>query len=112
MKSVEELIAFYDKNGMKPAEIVEQLKAIREEFKAAGDPTMTKVSRLAYEHIEQNGGFNVELELEVEEDEEVEPLDIDDQFGYFLQLMKDNQNPVNREEIQAYKKTLWNDLGY
>jgi hypothetical protein len=33
-------------------------------------------------------------------------------FDYFLSLLQDPQNKFNREEIQEYKRLLWDDLGY
>lgn len=106
MKELDQVKAAYDKNGLTDGSVIEALKALREVYKAAGDPTLTKVCRLAYEHIEANNDFLIDIF-----DEEREAGD-ETSFAYFLSLMTDANNKFNREEIQEYKALLWDDLGY
>lgn len=89
----------YDKYGFEDGHVVEALKVLREYYKETGDPTLTKVCRLAYEHIEENGDFTVDLL------EEREPGD-KPSFEYFLDLLIDSGNKFNREEIQEFKQLL------
>ena len=66
---------------------------------------MTRVCRLAYEHIEANKNFTVDVfEEDREEGDQTS-------FEYFLELIQDSQNKFNREEIQEYKVLLLEDLG-
>ncbi|MBD80542.1 MAG: hypothetical protein CL840_16625 [Crocinitomicaceae bacterium] len=104
MSGIDKVVAAYEKHRFEGTELIEALKALREEFKAAEDPTLTKVCRLAYEHIEANSDFIVDVfEEEREEGEQTS-------FEYFLELVKEPNNKFNREEIQEYKLLLLEDL--
>jgi hypothetical protein len=108
MKELENVKKIYEKEGFDNEKLPKALMQLREVYKAQGDPTLTKVCRLAAEHIAENEGFLVELELDEEEGE----APIEDHFAYFLSLLNEPNNKFNREEIQEYKKLLWDDLGY
>ena len=61
LKLIDKILADLDRNGIVTNTIVSDLQklcpfAIQEE-----DPSLTKVIRLAYEHIEENKGFNVPI---------------------------------------------------
>ncbi|UTW63890.1 hypothetical protein KFE98_07065 [bacterium SCSIO 12741] len=99
MEALDKVVKAYQKNGFEDGQVVEALKALREEFKTIGNPTLTKVCRLAYEHIEENGDFLVDVFPERAEDDETS-------FEYFLQLVGDYSNKFNLSEIQDYKKLL------
>lgn len=106
MKELDKVESVYKKSGFAGTELIDALKELREVFKAAGDPTLTKVTRLTYEHIQANEDFNIDI---FEEDREGTD---ETSFEYFLSLLKDADNKFNREEIQEYKALLWDDLGY
>ena len=72
---------------------------MREIFKAAESPTLTKVTRLVYEYIQANKNFDIDVFEERGEDEETS-------FEYLLMLMSKADNPLNMEEIQEYKGLL------
>jgi len=105
MSGMKKVLDAYKKHKFEGSELINAFKELREEFKASEDPTLTKVCRLTYEHIEANQGFNVDV---FEEEREA-----GDQtsFEYFLELIKDPQNKFNREEIQEYKLLLLENLG-
>jgi hypothetical protein len=106
MKELDKVKEVYASKGFEGEGVSDALMQLREVFKAQGDPTLTKVCRLAAEHISENQGFAIELEEEEGEENEMPS------FDYFLSLLQDPQNKFNREEIQEYKRLLWDDLGY
>jgi hypothetical protein len=79
--------------------LVEMLKEFRQYGLKAENPLVTKVSRLAYEHLEANGDFLVRY---VDEDLESEVSN----FEYLLQLLADPANKYNREDLQAFRDYL------
>lgn len=106
MKELESIKKEYGKTGFESGKIPALLMELREVYKSAGDPTLTKISRLAAEHIQANNDFSVDtFEEERSEGDETS-------FAYFLSLLEDADNKFNREEIQEYKQLLLEDLGY
>lgn len=110
------------KSGIKTDKVVEQLKELRPFALTEEDPTLTKVIRLAYEHIAENGTFNIPVpadELVAESDDEQEETqmmvntiendeDRVESFNYLLSLMLDRKNPSNRQELYEYRDALKN----
>ncbi len=114
------------KDGLKLDAIVKGLKELRPFALEEKDPTLTKVTRLAYEHMEENKNFSIPLppeeaimpELEegeeVEESEEVEmivnTIESDDDrlesLDYLLSLMLDRENADNKQDMFAYRDAL------
>ncbi len=107
------------KSGVKKLDgIVKGLKELRPYALEEQDPTLTKVIRLTYEHIEAEKTFNIPLpadeaitegdEEEVEmientiesDDDRVESLD------YLFSLMLDRVNPTNRQDMFEYRDAL------
>jgi hypothetical protein len=74
------------------------LMQLREQAKAAEDPLVTKVLRLASQHIENNESFEVGQYFE----EEPLPDDMSN-LEYFLQLVADSDNKFNREELAQFR---------
>jgi hypothetical protein len=99
LEALENVKKAYKKHGFEGGYVVDALKALREGYKSIGDPTLTKVCRLAYEHIEENSDFAVDLFEEREEGDQPS-------FEYFLDLLSDPDNKFNREEIQEFKQLL------
>ncbi|MCB0479859.1 MAG: hypothetical protein KDC83_00435 [Flavobacteriales bacterium] len=106
MKQLDDVKAEYKKSGLENGKVVELLKVLREQYKEMSDPTLTKVTRLMYEHIEANKAFLVDTF------EEERGADEETSFEYLLSIMSDADNKFNREEIQEYKVLLLVDLGY
>ena len=114
------------KDGLKVDAIVEGMKALRPFALEEKDPTLTKVTRLTYEHMEENKTFSIPLppeeailpELEegeiADETEEVEmilsTIESDDDrlesLDYLLSLMLDRENADNKQDLFAYRDAL------
>lgn len=118
LKLYKEIQKEIESNGAGTEKMVEQLMELREFFIESEDPTVTKVLRLAAEHIEENGTFqlNILSDLEVtdegeegEEKESAAPLEEfapEDNLKYLLTLCFDAQNKYNREELFEIRDQL------
>ncbi len=83
--------------GFSP-KLVEQLKSLREWFKAnRNEPGYVKMIRLAYESIEEYGDYSY---LYLEEEDGVANL------SYLLDLLGDYDNKYNKEELQDIKNLM------
>ena len=112
------------KDGLDLEKIVKGLKELRPYALEEQDPTLTKVTRLAYEHLESNKTFNIPLPPEeaiaplLEEGEEapeevemiVNTIESDEDriesLDYLLSLMLDRNNEDNRQDMFAYRDAL------
>ncbi len=107
------------KNGIKKLDaIVADLKALRPFALEEKDPTLTKVIRLAYEHIEDNKTFDIPLppeeEIEAEEGEEAQMIlnkietdqDRIESLDYLFSLMLDRKNSSNIQDMFEYRDAL------
>jgi hypothetical protein len=102
------------KSGIVKDNLVKDLKELRNFALAEQDPTLTKVIRLTYEHIEQTGTFSIPIPADeaVIEGEEPEVMDMEDfdnkreSLNYLLSLMLDRKNPTNRQDLEAYRDML------
>ncbi len=119
----QELIAKMDKDirnkGFIKEDLVADLKELRTYAIREEDPTLTKVLRLIYEHIEKYGSFNIPIPAEMVEDDEGNelvmeaPENIEDDFDakresllYLLSIFKDNRNKYNRIDLIEYRNQL------
>ncbi len=102
-------------SGIKAEDLIPGFKELRTFALAEQDPTLTKVIRLTYEHLESNGTFNIPIpdDEEVEGYESTDELkpELDDEgrvesMKYLLDLMYDAQNKVNREDLKEYRDLL------
>ena len=80
-------------------QIITMLKEFREFGLLAENPLVTKVSRLAYEHLAEHGEFKVAY---VDED----LADEVSNFEYLLQLLGDPDNKYNKEDLQSFRDYL------
>lgn len=108
------------KNGIKKIDgLVKGLKELRPYALEEQDPTLTKVIRLTYEHIEENKTFNIPLPpeeaFEVEEDEEEAQIILNEiktdedrveSLDYLFSLMLDRKNPSNVQDMYEYRDAL------
>lgn len=108
------------KNGVKKLDgIVKGLKELRPYALEEQDPTLTKVIRLTYEHIEENKTFNIPLPpeeaIEVDEDEEETQMILNEiktdedrveSLDYLFSLMLDRKNPSNVQDMYEYRDAL------
>ncbi len=105
------------KSGIVAEKLVKGLQELRPYALAEEDPTLTKVIRLTYEHIENTGTFNIPIPADeaVIEGEEIEnDMDMEDfenkksSLDYLLSLMLDAKNPTNRQDLMEYRDMLKN----
>lgn len=102
------------KSGIVKDNLVKGLKELRPLAMAENDPTLTKVIRLAYEHIEQTGTFSIPIPADeaIVEGEELETMDMDDfdnkreSLDYLLSLMLDRKNTTNKLDLAEYRDML------
>jgi hypothetical protein len=105
------------KSGIVKEQLVKDLKELRPYALTEEDPTLTKVIRLTYEHIENTGTFNIpipadEAILEGDEEVDAEVMDMEDfenkrmSLDYLLSLMLDRTNPTNQQDLCEYRDML------
>ena len=89
----------YSAQGPVVDQIAPLLKEFREKAVKTDNPLVTKVSRLAFEHLETYGDFKVKY---IYEDLEEEVSN----FEYLLQLLGDPDNKYNKEDLQEMRDYL------
>lgn len=109
------------KDGLKVDALIKGFKEIRPFALEEKDPTMVKVSRLVFEHLEEEKTFNIPLPPEeaiaaddAEEEDEPEmilsTIESDDDrvesLDYLLSLMLDRVNAANKQDMFAYRDAL------
>tara|TARA_B100000809_G_scaffold143765_1_gene141324 strand:- start:812 stop:1210 length:399 start_codon:yes stop_codon:yes gene_type:complete len=112
------------KDGLKMDAIVKGLKELRPFALEEKDPTLTKVTRLTYEHIEANKTFSIPLPPEEAiapelEEGEVAPEEVEmiistiesdedriESLDYLFSLMLDRKNEDNIQDMFAYRDAL------
>ncbi len=110
------------KSGIVTEVLVEDLKKLRPIAIEEEDPSLTKVIRLVYEHVEENGSFNIPIPEEEPDEEELEEtpapveekpdveMDFDakrESLDYLLSIMKNcDTNKLNREDLIGYRNLL------
>jgi hypothetical protein len=111
-KKLEELIANVEKTGVQATSLIDDLKSLRTFALKEQDPLVTKVLRLTYEYLEENNAFDVQAQYEEDEDGNEYPLEIDDKENllYLLNLLKNADHKINREEIKDYRTALKMEL--
>lgn len=105
---LDSIIENVEKKGLKAPKLVEDLKELREFALKEQDPLVTKVLRLSYEFITENGTFEVQAQYEEDEEENEYPIEIEEKenFLYLLNLLKKADHKINREEIKDYRTAL------
>ena len=102
------------KSGVNVAVLIDDLKKLRPYAIEEQDPLLTKVIRLAYEHLENFGAFKIPVPSDesVDEDELIEAEEdngLDDEgksVDYLLSIMSNGQNKINRLDLTEYKVML------
>ena len=116
-KLIKETVDYIEKNGLVLDVLIDQLKRLRPFALEENDPLVTKVLRLAYEHLEKYESFHIDNldDEEVESAVELSPYDrMKANIEYFIQLCGDAQNKYNREELAVYRDLLnaYESVGY
>jgi hypothetical protein len=107
-KKLESIIANVEKNGLSADNLIDDLKELREYALKEQDPLVTKVLRLSYEYLGENNAFDIQAQFEEDEEENEYPIDIEDveNFLYLMNLLKNADHKINREEIKDYRTAL------
>jgi hypothetical protein len=111
-QKLEQIIANVEKKGLEAPKLIEDLKELREMALLEQDPLVVKSLRLTYEFLQENECFDVEAQYEEDEEGNEYPIEIDDKENllYFLNLLKNAEHKINREEIKDYRSALKLDL--
>jgi hypothetical protein len=107
-KKLDEIISKVEKKGLEATKLIDDLKELRELALKEQDPLVTKVLRLSYEFIGENGSFDVQAQFDEDEDGNEYPIEIDDKENllYLLNLLKNADHKINREEIKDFRTAL------
>ena len=107
-QKLEQIIANVEKKGLEAPQLIEDLKELREMALLEQDPLVVKSLRLTYEFLQENDCFDVEAQYEEDEEGNEYPNEIDDKENllYFLNLLKNADHKINREEIKDYRSAL------
>lgn len=95
---LEKVIQTVEKKGIDVGSIVPQLQKAREYALKEEDPLLTRALRLAWQHLEANETFDIDLAEDIETAE--------DNFVYFLQLCVRCENTLNRDELREMTSSL------
>lgn len=111
-KKLETIISNVEKEGIAYKGVVDDLKELREQALKEQDPLVVKVLRLSYEFLQDRNAFDVQAQYEEDEEGNEYPLEIEDQenFLYLLNLLKNAEHKINREEIKDYRTALKQEL--
>ncbi len=105
---LDEIIVKVEKKGLKAPKLIDDLKELREYALKEQDPLVTKVLRLTYEYLGEKDGFDVQAQYEEDEEGNEYPIEIDakENLLYILNLLKNADHKINREEIKDYRTAL------
>ena len=111
-KKLDEVIEKVEKKGLAASKLIDDLKELREFALKEQDPLVTKVLRLTYEFIGENNAFDVQAQYEEDEEGNEYPIEIEDNENllYFLNLLKNADHKINREEMKDYRTALKAEL--
>jgi hypothetical protein len=107
-QKLEQIIADVEKTGLEASKLIDDLKELREMALLEQDPLVVKSLRLTYEFLQENECFDVEAQYEEDEEGNEYPIEIEDKDNllYFLNLLKNAEHKINREEIKDYRSAL------
>ena len=111
-EKLQAIIDKVDKKGLAAPKLIDDLKELREIAMKEQDPLVTKVLRLTYEYLQENESFDVQAQFEEDEEGNEYPLEIEDNENllYLLNLLKNADHKLNREEIKDYRTSLKEEL--
>ena len=114
-KKLQGLQTLLSEKGIVADTIIEVLKEVRPVAIDEKDPSLTKVMRLTYEHLEQYGGFFIPIPEEEDEEEEgnytpFEPIkeatEQVESLDYLIAVMQNAQSKINRVDLLEYRDML------
>jgi hypothetical protein len=111
-KKLDAIIEKVEKKGVEADKLIDDLKELRELALKEQDPLVTKVLRLTYEFLGENNAFDVQAQYEEDEEGNEYPIEIEDKENllYLLNLLKNADHKINREEIKDYRTALKMEL--
>ena len=91
---------------------MEDLKALREMALLEQDPLVVKLLRLTYEFLTENESFDVQAQYDEDEEGNEYPMEIEEKENllYLLNLLKNADHKINREEMKDYRTALKAEL--
>ncbi len=95
---LEKVIQSVENNGIDAGAIIPELQKAREFALKEEDPLVTRALRLAWQHLEANDTFDIDLAEDIET--------IEENFVYFLQLCLRCENSLNRDELREMTTSL------
>ena len=107
-KMLDEIISKVEKKGLEASKLIDDLKELRVFALKEQDPLVTKVLRLTYEYLGENQAFDIQAQYEEDEEGNEYPIEIEDKDNllYLLNLLKNAEHKINREEIKDYRTAL------
>ena len=108
-KLIKELQVQVISHGIQANTIVPELKKLREIALLEQNPVVVKALRLAYEYIEKNNDFDVEIPSDEPIDDVEQNLENNtniENFNYFLSLMLDLENKHNISDLKEFNEKL------
>jgi len=111
-QKLDAIIANVEKNGVTASNLVEDLKALREMALLEQDPLVVKLLRLTYEYLTENESFDVQAQYDEDEEGNEYPMEIEENENllYLLNLLKNADHKINREEMKDYRTALKAEL--
>jgi hypothetical protein len=105
---LDQIITLVENQGVEATELIDQLKELRASALKEQDPLVTKVLRLTYEFLGENNCFDVQAQYEEDDEGNEYPIEIEDKENllYLLNLLKNADHKINREEIKDYRSAL------
>ena len=105
-------------NGIDADKLTKELKKLRAYALEEGNPTLVKVLRLTYEHIENYGSFFIPIpdeepvdeidgaEVSYKPGEDPSKDDPVESLNYLLSVMSNPSNKTNLNELREYRNAL------
>lgn len=111
-QKLDAIVEKVEKKGISAPNLVEDLRELREVALKEQDPLVTKVLRLTYEYLSANEAFDVEAQYDEDEEGNEYPMEVEDKENllYLLNLLKNAEHKINREEIKDYRTALKEEL--
>jgi hypothetical protein len=107
IKLIDKILANLDKTGINTDILIDDIKQLRTYALEAQIPSVVKVLRLTYEHIEEYGSFLIPMLVDEDDDAEVENEPIES-LKYLISLIKNLNNKINVSDLKEYRDLLNN----
>jgi hypothetical protein len=111
-QKLDAIIKKVEEHGLEAPNLIDDLKELRQQALLEQDPLVVKVLRLTYEYLAENSCFDLKAQYEEDEEGNEYPVEIEDNENllYLLNLLKNAEHKINREEIKDYRTSLKEEL--